>query len=108
MSLTVSDHYTIEDVEGKILGALQSAGVDTDNLTVDDLAMTDAFHIRGRESTTELAELAGVSGASSVIDVGCGIGGTSRFLADRFGCQVSGFRCWILDVRWKDVWNASR
>jgi 2-polyprenyl-3-methyl-5-hydroxy-6-metoxy-1,4-benzoquinol methylase len=70
--------------------ALREDGKDPENLTLDDLMAVDEFHIRGREATTEMAELAAIKSDEHVIDVGSGIGGPSRFLASTFGCRVTG------------------
>jgi ubiquinone/menaquinone biosynthesis C-methylase UbiE len=50
----------------------------------------DEFHSRGRRATQELAELAAPGAADRVLDVGCGLGGPARYLAERFGCEVTG------------------
>ncbi len=43
----------------------------------------------GRIATSQLAELAEIESSDEVLDAGSGIGGTARFLADRFGCGVA-------------------
>ena len=86
----VSDHYTIGDLSERIFATLAAAGADVDNMTIDDLAPVDGFHIRGREATKELLEWARIVADEHVLDAGCGIGGTSRYLADATGCSVTG------------------
>ena len=87
---SVARHYAVGDIMDKIHSGLRQAGKDLASLTLDDLSGIDAFHTRGRESTVELAELAGLTPQDRVLDVGCGLGGSARFLADRYGCHVTG------------------
>jgi SAM-dependent methyltransferase len=89
-SSKIQNHYGRGGLAERILGVLRAAGADVEALRQDDLAPIDEFHIRGREATAEVAELAGIAASDSVLDVGCGIGGPSRFLAETFGCHVTG------------------
>jgi arsenite methyltransferase len=47
-------------------------------------------HFGGLESTEELARLCHIGQGATVLDVGCGVGVTSCFLAKRYDCRVVG------------------
>lgn len=91
MSTDIEIHYSGSgDLAARILNSLIAAGKDPERLTSRDLAPVDEFHIRGRRATLELAERMGLSQASHVLDVGSGLGGPARTLAETYGCRVTG------------------
>src|SRR3989339_580097 len=86
----VANHYSRAGLGEAILTALRNAGKDTNNLTRDDLKAIDEFHTRGLDATMELARMAEVRPGMKIIDLGCGIGGPARALADEFDCRITG------------------
>jgi len=87
---TVVAQYHRENLTAGILDALKRAGCRENGITIDALAPVDEFHIRGAEATLEMIELAGFQPEHHVMDVGSGIGGPSRQLAQATGCRVTG------------------
>lgn len=87
--------YTAHPVsERNILGRLRRQNIPLRGLTEWSLAIdpdtdiTDQNHPGGAQSVLELAIAARISAASTVIDVGAGIGGSTRVLAQTLGCSV--------------------
>ncbi|HMJ98635.1 MAG TPA: methyltransferase domain-containing protein, partial [Reyranella sp.] len=85
----VESHYASRSLVDVVLAALDAAGLPP-RLTAADLAPLDQFHARGLEATKELAALAGIDAANRVLDVGSGIGGPARYLAESLGCKIVG------------------
>lgn len=90
MNENIQQHYTKRDLGKLILAALDKAGKDINQLTPEDLAPVDEFHIRGRAATLELARTVDLDSTKNVLDVGSGVGGSSRCIAQAFGCRVTG------------------
>jgi len=86
----ISEHYS----HGNLLETIQSsiANLDktVDNLTIEDLAPVDEFHIGGRQATEHLLNQLGFSEQDHLLDVGCGLGGASRFVANKYHNHVTG------------------
>jgi SAM-dependent methyltransferase len=87
----VKRHYSpIADLGSHILESLTVAGIDISRLTIEDLSFIDEFHNRGRDATVDLARAIGLDASKHVLDIGSGIGGPSRFIAQIYGCRVTG------------------
>lgn len=86
----IADHWDQGDIYGRIVSVLQQMSKPLDRLTIEDLAPVDHFHARGFPATVELADRLPLLAGQHVVDIGCGLGGPARYIAQRFGCTVSG------------------
>ena len=87
----VASHYAGGgDLASTIAESLRKAGKDLDKLSTTDLATVDEFHIRGRKATLEIAQALGLTACAHVLDIGSGLGGPARTVAETYGCRVTG------------------
>ncbi|MFW2336427.1 methyltransferase domain-containing protein [Ilumatobacter sp.] len=86
----VAAHYASGSLLDAIRNGLDRAGTGIEDATIDHLAPVDEFHIGGRQATQHLCGQLDLGCDDHVLDVGCGIGGTARFLASVYECAVTG------------------
>src|SRR5499425_3247483 len=85
----VQRYYGDRPVLQRIDDALRAAGVDPERPSHRDLWPYDQLHSRGIVGTREHAERAGIQPGMHVLDLGCGLGGSSRYLAAECACRVA-------------------
>jgi len=86
---TAQDLYGHGEMLDRIIAALKSNGADPEHPSCEDLHACDQMHARGIEATREHAAYADIKPGMRVLEIGCGIGGASRYLAEAMGCRVS-------------------
>ena len=86
----VERHYSSAGLQERLLAAIRDAGLDPERLSPDDIGPLEDFHTLGRPATDALADrVGGIDAGTRVLDVGAGLGGPARRLAQRFGCHVT-------------------
>jgi MPBQ/MSBQ methyltransferase len=86
----LENSYDQVNIQKVVADRIKNLGKNSQDLTVNDLAPFDAFHTRGRIATNEMAALVSIKKSDHILDVGCGLGGTARYLAEAYGCRVTG------------------
>lgn len=86
----VEDHYERGHSLHHIVESLRHGGVDPDAPSVTDLAPFDQLHVGGLAAAQYLAGVLPVGPGDLVLDVGSGLGGPARILAQARDCRVLG------------------
>ena len=73
----------------RIWQELDAKGKDKTDLSIDDLLDLDQYHYLGTEAIAVAAKLMNLDACSLVLDIGSGVGGTARYLAEKYGCEVT-------------------
>jgi ubiquinone/menaquinone biosynthesis C-methylase UbiE len=84
----VQSYYGRSDLQQRIEARLRTVGVDPQKPGFRDLHPFDQLHGFGILATEEHAARAGVRPGMQVLDLGSGLGGSSRYLAAVCGCRV--------------------
>lgn len=85
----VEEHYHKEGLFEEILARLENQNIDLAHVNRCDIAGVDEFHVRGAAVSKELAATIDIDG-KTVLDMGSGLGGPCRMLADVFNCTATG------------------
>ena len=86
----VSEHYLHGNLLNAIQASLAKLGKTIDNVTIEDLAPVDEFHIGGRLATENFLGQLKLSQKDHILDVGCGLGGAARYVANKYNNRVTG------------------
>ncbi|MCB9991168.1 MAG: class I SAM-dependent methyltransferase [Rhodospirillales bacterium] len=87
---TVIKHYARKNIADSILAQARERAEEPETLKTSDLAAFDEMHIGGVKATAHLIDRLGLTAGMSVLDVGCGIGGPARYVAETTGAAVTG------------------
>ncbi|AXI42614.1 class I SAM-dependent methyltransferase [Sulfitobacter sp. SK011] len=86
----ISIHYRHGDLLTAIQAGLEKQGIKPENASVEDLGPVDEFHIGGRAASIHFLDQLKISPSQSILDIGCGLGGSARFAAKTYGAKMAG------------------
>lgn len=88
-SLNIKSMKLYNNVE-RIFNELREIGKSTsDNLMVKDLSKFDQFHYHGTDAIDIAIKKLGINDKSKILDVGSGIGGPARYIANKTGAEIT-------------------
>ncbi|WP_084421189.1 class I SAM-dependent methyltransferase [Henriciella litoralis] len=90
MQEQLRDHYNNPLLQSQIEKAMGALDLSPETVTHTDLAPIEEFHIGGRAATEALLPLLRLGEGHEALDIGCGTGGTARYAAATYGCDVTG------------------
>lgn len=92
--MNYSEKIAVHYGHGSLLPAIETAlvkqGLTPETVSVEDLGPVDEFHIGGRAASAHFLDQMGMTASQSLLDVGCGLGGSARFAAKTYGANIQG------------------
>ncbi len=86
----IERHYATDGIAERVLAAVRATLKPGEPVTSDALAPVDHFHGRGLAATREMVALLAPKSSDRILDIGSGIGGPARWIAQKYGCHVTG------------------
>jgi ubiquinone/menaquinone biosynthesis C-methylase UbiE len=83
-------HYARDGLEAAIRDALAAMGRSPETVAPADLSPVDELHTGWRAATAALIASLGLEAHMRVLDLGSGLGGPARHMAEAGGCRVTG------------------
>ncbi|PCI59082.1 MAG: SAM-dependent methyltransferase [Gammaproteobacteria bacterium] len=86
----IAQHYHHGSLLAAIVNSLEKQNKNIGELSLDDLAPIDEFHLGGRVASKHFLSQLNFSHQDNVLDIGCGLGGAARFIAHTYQSSVTG------------------
>ena len=86
----LASHYQQKNLESQIRSALEAALKNQQDFDPNIISAVDQFHIGGLQATQDMLALAEFSADGLILDIGCGIGGPARNIAQHCTNRVIG------------------
>ncbi|NQW12525.1 MAG: class I SAM-dependent methyltransferase [Alphaproteobacteria bacterium] len=87
--VSVEDHYGRADLLGRLLARLAEHGIAETTAARADFSVIDQMHLRGHLGTEDVIAALALAPGMRVLDLGAGLGGPARVLADVHGVHVT-------------------
>lgn len=87
---SLTNHYTHGGLLKAIEDGVAKLGKTPETVAIEDLGPVDEFHVGGRVATKDFLDQLTLTPDDYVLDIGCGLGGASRFAAQKYQCRVTG------------------
>lgn len=85
---SITTHYRSDDLFARIIDRLSEDGIS--NPKASDLKPVDEFHIGGTAATEFVIDALAARTGDEILDVGCGLGGPARTIAERSRANIIG------------------
>lgn len=87
--VSVEDHYGRVGLMDRLLARLAEHDIEPDQATRADFSAVDQMHLRGHRGTEDVIAALALSPGMAVLDLGAGLGGPARVLADEHEAYVT-------------------